>query len=145
MNDTQSNIYSDDFTIKRAYDTLDMLRNKGDTSSYSKLQLKKLEIKIENKKTHLLNFRDLCNKISRTEMEVQLYLNDELNCKTSIDQNGVLIINNMYRSNVIQTTIEKYINTFVLCEQCKSKDTIISKEKSYTYLECKNCKSKKCI
>jgi translation initiation factor 2 subunit 2 len=140
---SNTNIYSDDFTIKRAYNLLDSLKNKDNNNTFS--GLKKPEIKTENRKTHILNFRELCSRLNRTESEVQLFLNGELNCKTSIDQNGILLIYNMYRSNVIQSNIENYINTFVLCGQCKSKDTIIKKEKSFTYIECKNCKSKKCI
>ena len=110
------------------------------------MQLDKPIFDIKNKKTFYINFRNLCNKINRTELEVQLFFNSELNCpRTSIDQNGVLIIGNVYRSNVMMSTIEKYVNTYVLCGQCKSWSTTIIKKKSSTTIECKNCKSKKCI
>jgi translation initiation factor 2 beta subunit (eIF-2beta)/eIF-5 len=140
----ENNIYSDDYMINKVYSELNNIRNKTETG-ISKLKLKKLEIKTENKKTYVLNFRDFCGAIGRTELEVQLFLGGEFNCKTSIDSTGILIISNMYRTNVVQSCVEKYINIYVLCEQCKSKDTLLSKEKSYTYIECKNCKSKKCI
>lgn len=138
----QINTYSDDFTIKRAYRLLDSLRN-NDSNKSSKFQVP--QIKIENKKTHVLNFRELCVTMNRSEAEVQIFLNDELNCKTSIDQNGVLLLYNIYRSNIIQQNIGNYIKRFLLCQQCKSTDTINIKEKSFTYIECNNCKSKKCV
>lgn len=133
-------LYSEDYLIDRVYNELNKL-NRND----NKLKLSKPMIKNENKKTFFLNFRELCLKLSRNELDIQKFISDELSSKSSIDVNGVLILHGIYKYATIQNNIEKFIMSYVLCTECKSHNTIVLKEKSASYLLCNSCKSKKCV
>ena len=95
------------------------------------------------KKTVIMNFRDLCERMNRILDHVCKFILYELSTTGSLtNNNNSLKIKGKYKSNVIETIIKKYIKEFLLCNQCKSPKTIIIKENRLNYIECRNCNSK---
>lgn len=135
--------YTDEYLIKRLYTELENIKNNN--TNLSKLSLQKPNIHSINKKTFFNNFSDICNNIIRDREHIRVFFENELQTKTSIDQKGALIINGIFKINAIQKNLEQYIKIYVQCGECLLYNTNLIKEKGYLYLDCNNCKSKKCI
>jgi translation initiation factor 2 subunit 2 len=110
-----------------------------------KLKLQKPEVVIQNSKTFVSNFRDLCKRFKRSEDEVLTFFVEELRAKCTIDGNGALIIHKIFRQNQIQSILSKYMEAAVMCKQCKSYLTEIIRENRITYMSCEACRSKRAI
>lgn len=135
-----ADIYPVAFLIDKLYDELNMKLKKK-----SKILLDPPGVTNGNKKTYISNFRKICQQLNRTEQVVQSYFEIELSCKTSIDQNGSLIINGNFKQNGIEKIFSNYIRDFVSCKECSSCDTILFKENRINYISCNRCLSKKAI
>jgi|AntRauTorckE6833_2_1112554.scaffolds.fasta_scaffold14771_2 translation initiation factor 2 subunit 2 len=138
-----SNTYNTYDLLDKVYDELE--KNEK-VKNRSKMVLTRPEVSRANRKTFVVNFREICKKLNRTEMELQKFFDDELRKKSSIDVNGVLIIQaSSFQQNAIQSILVSYIKNYVLCKECSSNDTKLLKENRILFLECNICKSKKAI
>jgi translation initiation factor 2 subunit 2 len=134
------NVYGMEFLINRMYDELDEIKK-----SRTKLVLAKPKVNRSNRKTVITNFRSICIKLNRREVDVQSFYEKELQKKTSIDQNGILLISGNFKDCGIQNVLMCYIKNYVLCTECSSNNTELIKENRILQLNCKSCKSKKAI
>lgn len=133
-------LYTQDFLIDKLYDELNTkLRKK------SKLILEPPQVSNLNKRTYISNFRKICSQLNREELLVQSYFESELSAKTSIDQNGCLIISAMFRPLNIETIFKKYVQEYVSCPQCSCCETILIKKNRVNYISCNRCLSEKSV
>ena len=105
------------------------------------------EIKRQNRKTFILNFIIFSDSINRDKNHIKSYIDKELKTSSSINDDGMLIINNTYNESDILKLLTRYAQTYIICREpsCNSGDTIITKENSIVYLACNSCKSQKAI
>lgn len=127
--------------IDRLYDKL-QIYNDG---ASKKLSLPKPVVTAANKKTHVSNFRLLCTKLNRDELDVSKYIEQELSTQSSIDGSGGLKLNGIFRLLGIQKILTNYIDSYIHCKECSGYVTDILKENRITYIKCKICLSKKAI
>jgi translation initiation factor 2 subunit 2 len=99
------------------------------------------ETKILNKKTFVLNFKNIIQKLNREEFLFVDFLRKEIGSDISVSDKGIMIICNIIRQPMIESLIKKFITTFVQCPQCKQLATNLVKKNGKTTLECKNCKA----
>ncbi len=138
----EGEIYSLNYLVDRAYEKL----NENDRfANKSKMILEKPNVTFANKKTTVGNFRSICNKIKRKELDVKNFFDSELSAKTSIDGSGALIACGRFRQDGIHKILVRYIKEFVICKECTSPNTEITKENRITYLACNQCLSNKAI
>lgn len=135
-----STTYDLNFLIDRIYTELAKREN-----NKNKLILMKPEVVSANKKTFIKNFRDICSKIKRSENELKDYFYEELSAQTSIDQNGYLVLQGIYKGANIQKVLIQYIKDFISCKECGSANTEIKKINRIKFLVCNQCFSKKSI
>lgn len=102
-------------------------------------------IKTFNKKTYIQNFELICNEMMRDPLNVQQFIENELKTKSSINEDNMLILNNVYNENQIKQIITKYMKKYVFClePKCNSSNTTLLKENRIVYMQCNTCQSKK--
>jgi translation initiation factor 2 subunit 2 len=131
--------YSVEELLERAYEKLSDVRKKSERGSAIAPK-----VIIQNRKTYIKNFLEMCEKISREPEMVKEYLRKNTNCATSLCDEG-LKINGRFYELVVKKHIEGFILTYVQCSNCKSLLTTIKKVDRQNYLDCSNCKSIKTI
>jgi translation initiation factor 2 subunit 2 len=107
-----------------------------------KTRLKPLDVQREGtRKTVVTNFGTLCNDINRDRNHVMSFFLCELNSDCSIDANDRLILKGRYSPGAVSSIARKYIEQYVMCNGCKSFDTIIDRDKATRlfFLRCSNC------
>ena len=130
-------LYSTDYLINKFYIELNNKSN-----STKKMIIEKQEVVSANKKTFITNFLIICNKLNREVDDIKKYIETELNAKTSISQNGELIIVGVFKQSGIQKIISSYVSQYISCKQCNSCNTEIIKENRINFIFCNKCKAK---
>lgn len=96
----------------------------------------------QNRKTYLTNFRDICTRLSRTDIELKKWFDDELQEACTLDSNGALVIHRSFKPLEIQKVLANYVTNQVRCKQCKSPNTFMTRENRLNFRNCQNCLSK---
>ncbi len=121
----------------------------GKDSIKSKITLIKPESNILNKKTYLLNFNELNNKLNRINLPNNItfenYIKNELNTTGSINGENQLVLNGIFKNFKFENIIKNYCVNYIQCSFCKGGNTTIEKDKKLNYINCKSCKSIKYI
>ena len=134
--------------LNNAYDELYIIN--GETSSH-KLVIPTLITTKTQTRLHWINTMDLLNVINRTPQHLLQFLkyelsNKEINWKSSDFNDGLIIHGKNIKKDNISDLILKYVNTFVICKNCKSHNTILSKFNSQKYnFNCIKCNMTKVI
>jgi translation initiation factor 2 beta subunit (eIF-2beta)/eIF-5 len=97
----------------------------------------------KSKKTIWTNFRKICKQLKCDENHVGKFFSKEYTTSISINQDGHLLLKGRY-TEIIESTLKKYIKTFLQCINCKSINTFIQKKPNkLNYIICNNeqCKA----
>ncbi|KAI3892617.1 hypothetical protein MKX03_027948 [Papaver bracteatum] len=90
------------------------------------------------KKTVFVNFMDLC----KTQPEhVMNFLLAEMGTSGSLDGQQRLVVKGRFAPKNFEGILQRYVNEYVICNGCKSPDTILSKENKLFFLRCEQCGS----
>lgn len=128
------------YLLNRAYDHINQARQ----DTLEKTKIPQPITVCSNRKTFFQNFRDICNRLNRSESDLQTFLMKETSEKITIDINSVLIIHgHMFKSSEMKNLIVKYVKENVQCQECKSLDTHLLKQNRINFIVCKNCHSNK--
>lgn len=136
-------IMSSDELFDRFYNLLEEHKKGVDLKD---VRIPKPEIVFRNRYTSFINFDSFCKAINRDHNLVQRYIRKEFNkSKPTLDRNNVLRITGRLSNDNIQTVMKRFIKTYVQCEQCNSKNTVIRKKNKLDTMCCQNCSSEKHI
>nr|ABK22171.1 unknown [Picea sitchensis] len=91
------------------------------------------------KKTVFVNFMDLCKTMHRQPEHVMTFLLAEMGTSGSLDGQQRLVIKGRFAPKNFEGILRRYINEYVICNGCKSPDTILSKENRLFFLRCEQC------
>lgn len=91
------------------------------------------------KKTVFVNFSELCKAMHRAPEHVIAYLLAELGTSGSLDGQARLIVKGRFLPKVFEGILRRYINDYVICNMCKSADTLLHKESRLLILRCQAC------
>uniref|UniRef100_A0A251TH31 Eukaryotic translation initiation factor 2 subunit beta n=1 Tax=Helianthus annuus TaxID=4232 RepID=A0A251TH31_HELAN len=85
------------------------------------------------KKTIFVNFMDLC----RTYLDhVMTFLLAEMGTSGSLDGQQRLVVKGRFAPKNFEGILKKYTNEYIICNGCRSPDTILSKENRLFFLRC---------
>ncbi|GER38647.1 eukaryotic translation initiation factor 2 beta subunit-like [Striga asiatica] len=93
------------------------------------------------KKTVFVNFMDLCKTMHRQPEHVMTFLLAEMGTSGSLDGQQRLVVKGRFAPKNFEGILRRYINEYVICNGCKSPDTILSKENRLFFLRCEKCGS----
>ena len=91
---------------------------------------------------HLIMIYD---SLSRSKEHFLAFLLSELATTGSIDGNDYLIIRGNFQTKQINSVIKKYCADYVLCHNCRSHETSLTKENRLTFLICSSCGASKSV
>lgn len=134
--------YTTDQLIDRLYETLEeMTASKGK----NKLIIDHPDVRMINKKTCIKNFTTICDNLKRNVLDVKKYFEDEMCVKASIDGSGMMLIDGRFRLSNIEKVLTNYLIHYVICKECGSSSTELSKHDRILFLQCETCKSEKAL
>jgi translation initiation factor 2 subunit 2 len=107
-------------------------------ATHERFQIPEANVFLEGKTTVLRNFEDIANAVNRETQHVLAYLLREIGTAGTIDGRRAVFKGRVSPSQ-IEDRISGYIETYVLCSECKRPDTRIEKEGRITVLECDAC------
>lgn len=139
---TEINTHKLSMLIDRAYNELDKLNDK---SNETKLILSRPKVSNMNKRSYVINFREICSKLKRNKDSVKNFFDNELSIKSSVDINGSLVIQGFFKERDIISILQNYVKKYVLCSECSSPNTQFEKNNRILFLYCLKCKSLKAI
>lgn len=95
----------------------------------------------EGTRTVISNFSQVAACMRRPAGHIMKFLSKELASSVEISRDR-LILSRKLSSKEINSKIEKYVNSFVLCKSCKKPDTEMVDEGNKTFLKCLACGNK---
>ncbi len=107
-------------------------------TKHERFKVPDADVFLEGKTTVLRNFEDITNAINRDTQQVLAYLLRELGTAGTIDGRRA-VFKGRVNPGQIEDRIRGYVDTYVLCSECKRPDTRIEKEGRITILECDAC------
>jgi translation initiation factor 2 subunit 2 len=107
-------------------------------ASDSRFTIPTLKVFIEGKTTIFDNLDALCNYINRDKEHVMKFLLNELGTAGKIAGDRV-IFQGRFTSDEVEHQIQRYINEYVLCYECKKPDTHFTKMDRIWVLKCDAC------
>lgn len=97
------------------------------------------------KKTVFVNLMDLCKTMHRQPEHVIMFLLAEMGTSGSLDGQQRLVVKGRFAPKNFEGILRRYINEYVICNGCKSPDTILSKENRLFFLRCEQCGSSRSV
>ncbi|OAY79979.1 eukaryotic translation initiation factor 2 subunit beta isoform X1 [Ananas comosus] len=97
------------------------------------------------KKTVFVNFMDLCKTMHRQPEHVMTFLLAEMGTSGSLDGQQRLVVKGRFAPKNFEGILRRYVNEYVICNGCKSPDTILSKENRLFFLRCEQCGSARSV
>ncbi|CAD5166715.1 eukaryotic translation initiation factor 2 subunit beta isoform X1 [Musa acuminata AAA Group] len=97
------------------------------------------------KKTVFVNFMDLCKTMHRQHEHVMNFLLAEMGTNGSLDGQQRLVVKGRFAPKNFEGILRRYVNEYVICNGCKSPDTILSKENRLFFLRCEQCGSSRSV
>ena len=85
------------------------------------------------------NFSDTCSKIKRSVNHVLAFVLNELNTNGSLGADNKLILRGRWQQSNLELCLKKYLRVYVVCEQCRSPDTVLVKEDRIYFKSCQRC------
>lgn len=93
-------------------------------TSGERFEIPKLEAFTEGNKTIVRNFGTIVDSLRRKREEVMKFLSKELAVPVNIDGDR-LILQRKFFGDLINKKFEDYVNSYVICKQCKKPDTYV--------------------
>lgn len=103
-----------------------------------RFRVPEVDVLVEGKTTVLRNFEEIASAVNREASQILAYLLRELGTAGTIDGKRVVFKGRVAISQ-IEDRLKGYIETFVLCSECRRPDTRLVKEGRITLLECDAC------
>ncbi len=111
------------------------------TQTEDRFTLPKVRGHIQGNRTVISNFLQVATTLRRKPEHLLKFILKELAAPGELKKNGVIFGSKIPASR-INEKIEKYIDTFVLCKECKKPDTKLVKEGSFPFMKCMACGAK---
>ncbi|KAG1150139.1 hypothetical protein G6F37_001848 [Rhizopus arrhizus] len=112
--------------------------------SFYRYKMPRLQAKVEGKgngiKTVVVNMAEIARALSRPPSYPTKFFGCELGAQVKCDdKNERYIVNGDHDANKLQSTLDGFINKFVLCQSCKNPETDIIIKNDEILMDCKAC------
>lgn len=119
--------------LTRAFKLLPQIKG-----SWARFEIPAVVSRIQGNKTVIANFPQIARALRRPEKHLLKFFLREL-ATTGEVKKGSTIFVGRFGPALLNAKIEKYVNEFVLCNQCKKPDTKLIKERGITFKHCEAC------
>ena len=131
--------YNYDNLLKRAREGLP-----SKIEEHERFQLPEAELLVEGKNSVLRNFGDIIDTIHRENSHLIQYLLRELGTAGEVDGRRA-IFKGAVSQRQLEEKLKSYLDTFVICSECKRPDTQLVKEGRTLLLVCSACGAQRSI
>ncbi len=123
--------------LKRAYDKIPKK-----LKEQARFTIHEAQIRIQGNRTYVNNFNQICADLRRDPQHLLKFLQKELATPGEI-KGKALVLGTRIAPGRINQKIEQYINSYVICPDCKRPDTELVKEKGFWFMVCQACGAKR--
>ncbi len=128
-------LYDYDYLLKRLYERLPARGTRA-----SRFTMPKLAVVRVGDKTIIRNFREVCDALRREPRLVMRYLLRELATSGTYDEeSGMLTLHTRVSTQTLNTLMERFVKTYVICPTCGAPDTRLEKRGRTWVLVCEAC------
>ncbi len=107
----------------------------------SVFEIPKVTTTHQGSKTIITNFSEIADLLNRQEAHLMKFLNKEL-ATAGVKEGRRLVLQGRFSNSVLNSKIELYVKSFVLCPQCGRHDTKLEREGRVWILKCMACGAK---
>jgi translation initiation factor 2 subunit 2 len=104
----------------------------------SRFQIPELESVIQGRITVVQNFGEVAKVLNRSVDLLSKYFLGEMGTGGEYDASR-LVLKGQFRTPQLQEKLESFIQSYVMCPECKRPDTAIIQEKRMSFLKCEAC------
>ncbi|MCW1300880.1 MAG: translation initiation factor IF-2 subunit beta [Candidatus Nanoarchaeia archaeon] len=121
--------------LERAYSKIVRKENRG------RFEPPRAESMIQGNRTILSNLKQIADYLNRDPEHLLKFLLKELATFGKMEGNRVIFVGR-FTEEIISQKINKYIEEFVRCKECKSPDSKLIREERIQFLQCLACGAK---
>jgi len=110
----------------------------GTGESKGRFEVPAARVHGEGKKTLIMNFDDICDRLNRDPDLVAKYLLREIGT-AGARGDGRMALTGVFQASQIDVVIRQFADAYVICNVCHLPDTKLVKEKRATHLVCEAC------
>lgn len=125
--------------VEKAYHLLPETRVKEE-----RFAVPKVRGHIQGNRTVISNFYQIADTLGRKAPHLLKFILKELAAPGELKKNGVIFGSKIPAARVNEK-IEKYVEIFVLCKECKKPDTKLLKEGNFLFMKCMACGAKQSL
>ena len=96
-------------------------------------------------KSSWVNFKEQSEALKRDPTHILDYFLSELGCTGNLGANNEMILTGGFQEKIFARMIKRYMNEYVVCQNCKSMDTKFERKDRLTWLRCDKCKSSRVV
>ncbi|MHA1713099.1 MAG: translation initiation factor IF-2 subunit beta [Candidatus Ranarchaeia archaeon] len=112
---------------------------------HKRFEIERVESFIQGNMTIIPRFRELADLLRRKPQFILKFLTRELATAASIDSGGRAVFQGRHNNTTINQLIERFVNTYVLCHECKKPDTQLVRENRFLFIVCEACGARESV
>lgn len=126
--------YSYEELLDRAYSRLP-----SKSSEARSFKVPKPEILFVGGKTIILNFKEIIDILNREPGILQRYFGKELGVASYMNESNQLVLQGRFNIHILSKLLDIFVQKYVICPTCGSKDTKLYKKGKVFILKCTAC------
>jgi translation initiation factor 2 subunit 2 len=126
--------YSYEELLERAYSKLPVK-----SSQARSFNIPRPETMFVGGKTIILNFKDIADTLNRDPAILQKYFSKELGAAAYMNEKGQLVLQGRFNVHILSKLLDIFVQKYVICPTCGSKDTKLIKKGRVFILKCMAC------
>ena len=111
------------------------LKEKG---SKERFEMPRAQVFISGSRTTILNLGEIASILRREPAHIMKFLLKELATKGEIEGSKANF-QGVFSSHVVNTKIESYVKTYVICPECGKPDTKLTRDDRQFFVKCEAC------
>jgi translation initiation factor 2 subunit 2 len=109
-----------------------------------RLEVPRLRMSVVGMRTIVHNFKDIADILNRDPQHIVKFLTGEMATAATV-QEGRAIFQGKFNADTLNTLLQRYMESFIVCPVCKRPDTKIVREKRLSFLVCEACGAKSSV
>lgn len=109
-----------------------------------RLEVPRLRMSVVGMRTILHNFKEIADIMNRDPQHIVKFLTGEMATAATV-QEGRAIFQGKFNADTLNTLLQRYMESFIVCPVCKRPDTKIVREKRLSFLVCEACGAKSSV
>jgi translation initiation factor 2 subunit 2 len=109
-----------------------------------RLEVPRLRMSVVGMRTIVHNFKEIADILNRDPQHIVKFLTGEMATAATV-QEGRAIFQGKFNADTLNTLLQRYMESFIVCPVCKRPDTKITREKRLSFLVCEACGAKSSV